>query len=119
MIATIYELWNDRNGDLNKSTDVVFRIVFLAVEAAALALIFDKNYHLSLLLSCSVFFLTFDYAINIILYKRGVIDYANWFSYTGKSGVVDTISFWKNMNPWVKFGIRLTVFIVALIVWIN
>ena len=123
MTATIYELWNDRRGDSNKSDDVIIRIALLCFEATALALGFNRPFIDSLLLTCSVFFLTFDYAIAYILIKNGTIEPPrgvkyHWFIYTGKSGYVDNIPLWKNMNPWLKFGLRLTVFAVALTIFI-
>ena len=123
MIATIFEWFNDRKGDLNKDEDVFVRLLLLWFEAFALHFIFGKPVWSCFLLSASVFFFVFDYWIAYTLIKNGTIEPPrgvkyHWFSYTGKSGVVDNVPFWKKMNPWAKFSIRLLTLITAIIIYL-
>lgn len=116
MIATIWEVWNDRKGDFNKGFDVFIRMILFTLEAYILHLIFDKSVLVSLVIPFAVFFLFFDYLIAAVLIRNGVIQ-GHWFNYQAKSGVVDNIGFWKRMNPWLKLGVRLIVFIVAVLIF--
>lgn len=122
MIATIWEVWNDYDGDKNKPGDVWMRAFLLWIEAVALHLITNGNILLAFNLSIAFFFLIFDYTINYVLIKNGTLEPPrgvryHWFSYSGKSGVIDNLKFWRNMNPWVKLIIRMCYFILSLILY--
>lgn len=114
---TVWELWNDKKGDLNKKRDVIIRALLMVSSALLCWCLLHQNFFASLNLSVAIFFLLFDYAINIVLYKNGVINNANWFSYTAKKGFVDNVPWWKQMNPWVKFGIRVLYFVGSIILY--
>lgn len=117
-VPTIWELRNDANGDANKKQDVLIRATIM-LGVSFMCVSFGKNFFTSLNLSVAIHFAVFDYFINIILYHNNAIDYANWFSYSSKSGVVDNIGFWRKMNPWGKFAIRLGYFIIAIILYVT
>lgn len=122
MIATIWEVWNDRLGDLNKTADIQVRFLLLLIEAVLLYLLTDKNIFICINLSIAFFFLTFDYAINYILIKNGTLELPrgvkyHWFDYSGKKGVIDNLKFWKNLNPYVKLLIRVTYFVGSLVLY--
>lgn len=122
MIATIWEVWNDRYGDSNKSADIWARTFLLWIEAVILHLLTDANIFVCFNLSISVFFLTFDYVINYVLIKNGTIEPPrgvkyHWFTHVGKSGVIDNLKFWKEMNPYVKLGIRVAYFLISVILY--
>lgn len=123
MVATLWEVWNDRHGDLNKAFDVFIRVLLFTAEGVALHFIFHKPLQDCIILSACFFFLVFDYLVCWVLIKNGVIEPRigggyTWFNYQAKSGVVDNIPFWKRMNPWVKLWIRLVVFIAAILIFI-
>jgi hypothetical protein len=117
-VPTLWELWNDRKGDFNKQADVYIRVGLMAGGAFPIHGFSWFEFASGFFLSAAIFFMFFDYLINIILYRNNVINYANWFSYTGKSGVVDNIPFWKKLNPWLKFSIRLVTLITAIIIYL-
>lgn len=107
----VWETIDDRKGDLNKKVDVLWRII---IGAAASVLVWQLTYHS--LISCAfmcfaIFFLLFDYTIAIVLGRPDP------FSYMGRKGVIDNISFWRNMSPEWRFAIRFAVFSVALIIY--
>lgn len=112
-----WECLDDSKGDHNKAQDVFLRFLIGLVAALINFFLIGKPIVDSFLLSMAIHFLLFDYAINIILYKRGIIDYANWFSHTGKKGVIDNIGFWKRMNPWTKLWVRVGVLVVAILIY--
>jgi hypothetical protein len=122
MIAVISEVWNDRNGDLHKGADVIVRILLLVCEAVILHAFFHKPILSCFILSSAIFFLLFDYAITYVLIKNGKLEPPlgvkyHWFSYMAKKGVIDNISWWRNMNPWGRFAIRLAYFVGSLVLY--
>lgn len=124
MIATIWEVWNDRKGDFNKGEDVFIRIIYLCGEAIIIGIIFNKPFIDSLLVSTSFFFLVFDYAIAYVLIKNGTLEPPknvkyHWFSYQAKSGVFDNFKTWRNLSPWGKLGIKLGFFVVSMVIYIE
>lgn len=123
MIATLWEVWEDRHGDLYKSQDVIIRIALLLAEAIALHFIFIKPLIDSLFLSIAVFFMFFDYLIAMVLIKNGVVEPRRgttytWWTYTAKSGVFDNLKLWKDAKPWTKFFIKLGALIAAVIIFL-
>jgi hypothetical protein len=40
-----------------------------------------------------------------------------WFEHLGKSSVLDRWEWWKNLNPWYRFAIRVGVLVVAIVVY--
>lgn len=120
MIATIWEVWNDRHGDLNKSTDVYIRIVLLWVEAFVLKFIFHKPSWAAFILSSAIFFMFFDYLVTYVLIRNKVIEVpgAHWFTYTAKGGLFDNMEWWK-FSPWIRFGVKLAYFFVSLVLFIK
>lgn len=123
MIATIWESWSDRNGDLNKSADVVIRVILLVIEGVILRLIFNKPFVDSLLLSTAIFFFFFDYLVAYVLIRNKVIEPRRgttytWWTYTAKKGVFDNLKFWRNMKPTTKFFVRLGVLVLATLIFI-
>lgn len=116
MIATLVELYFDRNGDTNKAADVWVRILLFALEGALIKWAFGGNVFLAINLSVAFFFLVFDYLITAVLYRNGVITSPAWFAYMGKSSKIDNISWWRNMNPWLKLIIRILY--LAIAVWL-
>lgn len=122
MIATFWEVWNDRLGDLNKTADVWIRCLLFLVEAVVLHLLTNKNIFICLNLSIAFFFLTFDYMINYVLIRNGTLEPPrgvkyHWWTYQAKKGVIDNLSFWKNLNPYVKLLIRVTYFLGSLVLY--
>jgi hypothetical protein len=120
MIATIWEVWNDRHGDLNKQYDVIARLILLWIEGAAIHFIFHRPLITSLMISTAIFFLLFDYVVTYVLIQNKVIEVpgAHWFSYTGKKGWFDNLGWWKH-NAWIRLGIKLAYLIISLILFIK
>jgi hypothetical protein len=122
MIATIVEWFNDREGDFNKGADVFIRFIFFWFESYVLHFAFGKPAYICFILSTAIFFLVFDYWIAYTLIKNGTLEPPrgvkyHWFRYSAKKGFVDNISFWRNMNPWGRFAIRVGYFIIALVLY--
>ena len=123
MIATLWEVWNDAKGDIDKAFDVFIRVLLFTAEGVLVHWISHKPLIDCIILSFAIFFLCFDYLISYVLIKNGTLEPPrgvtyHWFSYTAKVGVIDNIPFWKQLNPWIKFGIRLIVFIGAIIIFV-
>jgi hypothetical protein len=118
-IPLISEVMNDAKGDLNKLKDVWVRFFLTLVGSMFAVALTDHNYLLALNLSLAIHFFLFDYIVTAVLIKNKVIEVsgAHWFSYMGKSSKVDNISWWRNMNPWGRFAIRLGYFIGSLVLY--
>lgn len=116
MIALIWEVWNDKDGDFNKGNDIFVRLFLFLMEAMALVLITPWHFVACFMLSIAINFLTFDYIIAYVLIRNKVVEVpgAHWFSYMGKSGVVDNLKFWRGLNPWVKLLVRVGYFTLAI-----
>lgn len=123
MIATLWEAWNDRHGDLNKQTDLIWRVVLILLEAGLLAWFLHKPLVDSILVSSAVFFMCFDYLVGYVLIKNSVVEPRrgtsySWWTYTAKKGFFDNIKVWRNLSPWAKFSIKLSVLIAAILIFI-
>lgn len=114
MIATLFEAWQDRNGDTNKSQDVWIRALLFVLEGALIKWAFGGNVFLAINLSVAFFFLVFDYLITVILYRNGVITSPAWFSYLGKSSKVDKIPIWKSIGPYGRLFVKLFYFLISI-----
>lgn len=124
MIAVIWEVYNDRHGDLNKGSDVLIRVLLFAIEAGLLVLLFHKDVWICFVLSSATHFAFFDYAIAYTLIKNGTLEPPrgityHWFTYTAKAGVVDNLKFWREMNPYLKLAVRLIYLTLSLIIFLQ
>lgn len=123
MIATIWEVINDRHGDSNKQYDIIARLILIWIEAALLHFIFHKPLVDSLLLSTAFFFSFFDYLIAYILIKNGTLEPPRgityyWFDYIAKVGPFDNFKYWKELKPRTKLFVRVVVLIGAIIIYV-
>lgn len=113
----VWEVLNDRYGDLDKKLDVALRIAIDTVASIVCWYFTGHSLFAAGLMCFAIFFLLFDYTIAAILVKNKVIRPSQWFSYMGESGDIDNIPWWRNMNPWWRFAIRFSVFAVTLIIY--
>lgn len=121
-VPTAYELFDDKSGDTNKSSDTIYRLILTSGAATAAHYISGENWLTAFNLSFAIFFMFFDYCIAAILIRNGTLEPPrgvryHWFTFTGKSGVIDNLSFWKTLNPYVKLLIRVTYFVIAIILY--
>lgn len=113
----IWEVRDDKHGDNNKIEDVVYRGALMLAAAGMVTVLTYHSYVGSLLMTFAIFFLVFDYAMNIRLVRSGIYAGVGWFAHLGKSSVLDRWEWWKNLNPWYRFAIRVGVLVVAIIVY--
>jgi hypothetical protein len=105
LIPVGWEIIDDRKGDSNKGFDVFMRVLLGGLVAFSR---WFGNPYTAFFLAMALHFFIFDYAINLVLNRQP------WFSYLGKKGVIDTLPFWRDLNPWVRFAIRAGVLIIAI-----
>lgn len=113
-LPTAVELYADRNGDTNKVMDTVVRIMMMIAVGLIVWGWLGKNMFVAMNMSFAIFFLIFDYAIHIILYRNGVIASPAWFRYTGKSSKVDNLPIWKRIGPYGRFFVKLFYFLGSI-----
>lgn len=112
-----YHLYNDRNGEKpdQKAGDIIL-VSAIALVAAVIGLfISNKPIIDELFLAWGIHFFVFDYAINYILYKRGVIENHNWFSHLGKSYTDDIL---RQFTPNQRLILKSSVLVVTIIIYI-
>lgn len=107
----IWERWDDRKGDFNKTRDVFIRIAIAAGASIFCWLITAHSLFSAALMCFAIFFLLFDYAM------AAKLGHKDWFSYLGESGPVDNIKFWRNMHPGWRFAIRMGVMAIAIVIY--
>lgn len=121
-IPYLWEIVNDRNGESYKEKvkDIIIRI-FLAVLASLVGWYFiGANPIKGVFLSLAFHWLLFDYTITTVLIKRGVIETKeSAFSYVGKTSAMDKNKFWVKLGGWGRFIVRLIVFGVATIIYLQ
>lgn len=108
MFPTLWEIADDWKGDHNKRFDVTIRFVLGLISGSIVFLLRGGDLYLTIAMSFALHFFFFDYLLPMLAYGR-----SNWFSYLGKKGFVDNIGVWRNLNPWIRFIIRLVVLITA------
>jgi len=119
LTPTLIELWNDKDGESKK--DKVLDTIWLLVAVVVIAggawwLGYRPLPVIGLIIGWRI--LLFDYLINIILYRRKVIQNPGaefWFSYTGQTARWDKLI--SKVHPWVRLIVRLIVFSVSLIIF--
>lgn len=117
ILPTAWELYNDRNGE-NKKGKIKDTAVLLVVTGliAGLSYWLGQRPVSAILLIFGIRVMFFDYLINIILYKRKVIEKPGaekWFSYIGES-----THWWDQLaakvHPVIRIAVRALVFLVAV-----
>lgn len=116
-LPLLYHLWNDKDGEApeDKGIDILIMSVIAIAAAVVGFFIADKPIIDGLLLSAAIHFMLFDYAINYILYRNGVIENPNWFSHLGKSYTDDVLRQW---SPWTRFWIKVGILVAAVTIYI-
>jgi hypothetical protein len=116
LIPTLVESWLDRKGESRKGKvkDSVWLIVVAIALAGASWWIWKSNPLVVLLLILMFRFCCFDYITNAFLkrYSEGHKN-INIFTFTGTTAFTDRIT--AKINPWLRFGIRLALFLGSLI----
>lgn len=114
----VWELFNDMGGDTKKSKrqDVFIRLLIALGAAVVGWYLIDKPIIDGFILSLAIHFLIFDYAINYILKKRGVIETKeSWFSYLGKSYTDDVL---RQFTPMQRLFLKIGVLGVAITIYV-
>lgn len=118
LIPVAFHLYNDRNGDKpeDKAGDIFIVSAIALVAAIVGFFISDKPIIDGLLLAWAIHFMIFDYAIVAILKKRGVIETKeHWFNYLGSSYTDDVL---RQLKPWMRFWLKVSVLAIATLVYI-
>lgn len=113
----VWECSDDKLGDLDKKRDVWIRIAIALVVSLFPWLLAGHTYWAALLLCGALHFFMFDYTIAFILSYNRIIPRVNPFSYLGTRSKIDNWAPWRNLNPWARFGIRVAVLAIALILY--
>ena len=112
-IPTIWEIWNDRNGETakDKIRDVLITSILYAIIMIALWWVNETHPLKSLALMLGIRVAFFDYAIQYVLIKRGVI-HGHWFTYSGKTSWFDRKV--SKVNSWLRLAVRVILFAAAV-----
>jgi hypothetical protein len=108
------EVYADRHGDVHKTRDVFFRLLFFIGCSLLVWLIWKVNFFKALFLSFALFVFFFDYLVTIVLNYTFYEKKVNWFTYVRKEGFD---RFWYMWPAWLRFGLRLIILIAALLIY--
>lgn len=109
----IWEWYQDRNGDKHPNYDWVLRGLLMLCVSVVVAIIHPaKNFWQAFVLSFAMFTVFFPYGINIIHYKRGVIENPKWWSHLSKEAVPDK---WLFPIPWYGRMFFMIIILTAAI----
>lgn len=122
-LPLIWEVFNDSDGEAKhrKVFSVIIRVIIAAAVSVIGWVLINKPIIDGFILSLSIHFFLFDYIIHWILIAGGIVEPRhgqNWWSYVGNTAVTDRLKFWREWNPWIRFGIRLGVLIAAVLIYI-
>lgn len=114
LVPTLWETYDDRKGESkkDKTRDLLISIVLYSVIALVNWKLSVIPVFKSLALSFGWRLLVFDYAIQWLLIRRGVI-VGKWWSYRGKTARWDRLI--SKANPWILLVVRALVFLSALL----
>lgn len=114
LVAVEVEARNDQHGESKK--DKVRDAFALAIAASCLCLLLywlgDVHPLKTIALLLGVRVLVFDYRVQALLIKNGVI-VGHWWSYLGKTAFTDRLV--AKVPPWLRLLVRLCLF--GLSVW--
>lgn len=117
LIPTIWEVYNDRNGESKrgKVIDAVIVVIMWSALSYAFLLLFSVPVVSSVVLMAGIRVMLFDYAVQYVLIKRHIIK-GHWFTYTGKTAMWDKMI--AKIKPWLRFAIRVALFAGSVVFWI-
>ena len=120
IFPTLWELYDDRNGETVKGKRRDFYLVSIGSIGIAVVnlILFDIRVTCSLLLILGIRMLIFDYIINILLFTNGVSQSGKWFEYVGKTAKFDQRDFWLRIGRWGRFSVRVLAFALSLLYFI-
>lgn len=111
-VPTIWELYNDRNGE-NKKDKIKDTAIFLVVVGliAGLSYWLGQSPVSAILLILGIRVMFFDYAIHYLLIKNKVI-VGHWFTYNGNTSFIDRLI--SGVHPVLRFAARVIVFLASI-----
>jgi hypothetical protein len=109
LIPTIWEIYNDRNGENKKGKrkDLFIALALSGIICAVSWLVVDINPIRTAVMILGWRLLVFDYAIQYVLIKRGII-VGHWFTYTGKTAKWDRMV--SKAHPALRIVVRVALF---------
>lgn len=100
----IWELFNDKKGDVHPNNDWLIRGSIMGAASLLVSLFVERNFFQAFVMSFGIFFLLFDYLVNI-MYKK-----PKWWAYVNKTAFPDRIEQWGG-SPWYgRLLIKLIIF---------
>jgi hypothetical protein len=119
LLPTLFEVWQDRNGETSK--DKVKDALWLVVGSLTIAWVshyFGQNMMAVLMLIVVWRIAVFDYLVTYVLYKRRVIESPEakkWWSYTGKTSKIDQLL--SKIDWRWRLGVRIVFLILSVYVY--
>lgn len=113
ILPTVLEIIDDARGELKKGKvrDFILAVIFYSGIALFNWQVFEIHPLKSIALMLGVRVMFFDYVVQYVLIKRGVIT-GHWFFYQGKTAKWDRVI--SYLNPWVVLAVKVIVFAGAL-----
>jgi hypothetical protein len=103
-LPTAWALYDDRNGDKHPNRDLYTVMVAVGVVGLFCALINRPTFYWldflrSICLSGAIYVSVFPYAVNYMLWRRGILNTKTWWNHLSKTAWPDRTSWWIG-TPW-------------------
>lgn len=118
----VWALYDDRNGDKHPNRDLVKVTIITFVAAPFVALIDPHTTFLldtirALVLAGGIYVAVFPYAVNFMLWKRGILNTSTWWDHLSATAWPDRLGIWQQ-TPWYgRVLFAIIVLIAAAIIY--
>lgn len=118
ILPTLYEVWQDRHGESKKDKvkDAIITVALWLSFALMFRWLFETPVVGSLALLLGWRILVFDYLVQCVLIRNGVI-IGHWFYYQGKTAKWDRVL--SHLNPWIVLVLRVLFFAGTVFVYLK
>ena len=110
-IPLIWELVDDKKGDIHPNNDWLIRGGLMLLSSAIASYFTHRGFVQSLFLSFAIFSLFFPYLYNIFNKKKP------WYNYLSKTAILDKWEYWSGIPWFARMFILLIVFGTAFTVY--
>lgn len=116
-LPTAWALYDDRNGDKHPNRDL-WKIFYLSVVVTGVSAFINRvappylDVMRYFILTWALYVVVFPYAVNYMLWRRGIINVAKWWNHLSATAWPDRLTQWSGL-PWQIRVIMLLMFLSA------
>lgn len=115
--ATGWALYDDRNGDKHPNRDLWTVFILSLVTSAIVAVLDQRAAHWfdvirSIVLSGAIYVSVFPFAVNYMLWKRGILNTRTWWNHLSPTAWPDRLPVWRQ-TPWYGRALFAAIILIA------